>query len=339
MSLSTDEHTASSREPTAARGRPSARHFVRLFEAYALLGLTLVVAAFFTFWEPTSSTFLTPANIRSLASGNAVVAVVALAALVPLIAGEFDLSVGASAGLSAVLSAQVLAASQPVFLALAAALVIGACVGTINALLVTRLNVNAVVSTLGMSIIIAGLINQLTGGTTVAGNLPAWFLNFGAGSTIGIPNIVLVLAVIALAVYYLVDHTPYGRYLYAYGANPKAARLVGIRTRLTVGMTFVLAGIIAGSGGFLQVLRAGGADPRVGESLLLPAITAAFLSAAAIKPGRYNVGGTLVAVLFLAVLNSGLNLAGVPPYVNSYVNGVALILGVALAVALGRRRT
>jgi ribose transport system permease protein len=318
--------------------RRSMGRLIRALEAYALLGLTVVVAAFFSVWGPTSETYLTAANLRSLTSGNAVVAVVALAALVPLVAEEFDLSVGAIAALGAVLAAQILAAGLPVILALVVALVAGTLIGAINAVICTRVGVNAVVTTLGMSIVLAGLINQITGGTTISGNLPTWFLRFGASSTLGLPHIVWALVVIALAVYYLVDHTPYGRYLYAYGANRQAARLVGIRTRLTVGMTFVLAGLIAAAAGFLQVLRAGGADPRVGDSLLLPAITAAFLSAAAIKPGRYNVGGTIVAVLFLAVLNSGLNLAGVPPFVNSYVNGVALIAGVALAVVLGRRR-
>ena len=84
--------------------------------------------------------------------------------------------------------------------------------------------------------------------------------------------------------------------------------------------------------------RAGGADPRVGESFTLPALAAAFLSAAAIKPGHYNVGGVLVAIFFLAALNSGLNLAGAANYVSNYVNGAALIVGVGLAGFMGRRR-
>jgi ribose transport system permease protein len=87
------------------------------------------------------------------------------------------------------------------------------------------------------------------------------------------------------------------------------------------------------------VARAGGADPAVGDGFTLPALAAAFLSAAAVKPGRYNVGGALVAIFFLAVLNNGLNLAGAQPYVASYVNGVALVAGVGLAAYLQRRRS
>jgi ribose transport system permease protein len=134
------------------------------------------------------------------------------------------------------------------------------------------------------------------------------------------------------------SYTPFGRYLYAIGVNRTAARLVGLRTRLNLATAFVIAGALAGVAGILAVARAGGADPQLGDQLLLPAFAAAFLSAASIKPGRYNVGGLLVAVYFLAVLNNGLNLAGVEPYVNLYVNGGALIIGVGLAAHLGRKR-
>ena len=98
-------------------------------------------------------------------------------------------------------------------------------------------------------------------------------------------------------------------------------------------------GVLCGVGGFLYVSRAGGASPNVGATFTLPAFAAAFLSAAAVRPGRFNVWGLVIAVYFLAVLNNGLNLAGVEPYVNDWVNGGALIIGVALATVLYRRRT
>jgi ribose transport system permease protein len=148
----------------------------------------------------------------------------------------------------------------------------------------------------------------------------------------------VALAVVAALVYYLLEHTPYGRYLYALGSNRSAARLTGIRIKMVVGTTFVIAGALCGAAGVLQVARAGGANPRLAEAILLPALAAAFLSAAAIRPGRYNVGGVLVSVYFLAVLNNGLNLAGAPEYVSNFVNGGALIVGVGVAARLGGRR-
>lgn len=319
----------------SARRKQPLRHYL---EAYAFLGLLVAAAAFFSLWPETSDTFTSPANLRTLVSSNSVIAIVALAALIPLVTYEFDLSVGAIAGLSSVFVASALAGGTAVPLAIALGIGIGLLVGGINALLITRVGVNAVIATLGVSIILAGVINQKTGGLSVTGNIPPSFSEFGSSNWLGIPKIAYILTAIAIAVYYLLGHTPYGRYLYAFGANREAARLVGIRTKLTLGLTFVISGALCGAAGVLQVARAGSADPKVGETFTLPALAAAFLSAAAIKPGRYNVAGTLVAIFFLAVLNNGLNLAGSPEYVSNYVNGAALIVGVGLAVRLGRRQ-
>jgi ribose transport system permease protein len=122
------------------------------------------------------------------------------------------------------------------------------------------------------------------------------------------------------------------------GANRAAARLIGLRTTRLALTGFVLAAVLAGLAGVLLVGVSGAGNPQVGPNFTLPAIAAAFLSVAAIKPGRFNVWGTLTAIVFLAILNSGLNLAGANPYVNDFANGGALILGVSLAAILGRRR-
>jgi ribose transport system permease protein len=317
------------------RRRQPVRHYL---EAYAFLALLIAAAVFFATWPETSATFTSAANIRTLIGSNSVIAIVALAALVPLVCYEFDLSVGAITGLSAVFVATALANGTSVALVVALGLALGVLVGVVNALLITRVGVNAVITTLGMSIILAGVVNQKTAGIAVTGNIPAGFSDFGSSNWLGVPKPAYVMLVVAVAVYYVLAHTPYGRYLYAFGSNRGAARLVGIRTKLTLGVTFVIGGALSGLAGVLQVSRAGSADPKLGETFTLPALAAAFLSAAAIKPGRYNVWGTLVAIFFLAVLNNGLNLAGSPPYVANYVNGAALIVGVGLAVRLGRRQ-
>lgn len=323
--------------PRAGGHEPGA--LVRHLEAYALLGLLLLAAIFFSFYSKTSETFPTAANLQTLIGSQAVVAVVALAALIPLVANEWDLSIGAVAGLAAIYAASLMADGTSLILALLVAVLVGVVIGLANALIVTRVRVNAVITTLGMSVIIAGIINQKTNGSAVTGAIPESLTDFGSGLWFGIPRTAFALGAIALTVYYVLEHTPAGRYLYALGSNPKGARLVGLRTRLLLGSTFVAAGMLSACAGYLQVARAGGADPRVGETFTLPALAAAFLSAASIKPGRYNVGGTLVAIFFLATLNNGLNLAGAQPYVASYVNGAALIVGVGLAAYLGRKRT
>jgi ribose transport system permease protein len=313
----------------------------RLFayaEAYALVALLMLVVVFFSFYGPTSATFPTTANLQAIIGNNSVLAIVALAALIPLVCNEFDLSVGAVAGVSSVFVASALSSGTPVVVAILIGVGIGLGIGIANALIITRFGVNAVITTLGTATILAGVNQAKTGGLAIVSNIPESVTSFGSGNTISIPRTAFALAVVAIAVTYLLVHTPFGRYAYALGSNPEAARLVGLRTGRTLGLTFVASGALAGAAGVLQVARAGGADPRVGESFTLPALAAAFLSAAAIKPGRYNVGGVLVAIFFLAALNSGLNLAGAEPYLTNYVNGGALIVGVGLAAFLGRRR-
>lgn len=307
-------------------------------EAYAFLGLLVAAFVFFSLWPETSQVFATTANLQILFGSSTVVAIAALGSLVPLVCNEWDLSVGASAGLSSVFTAAVLTDGMSPVLAIMLGIGTGLAVGVVNAILVTRLNVNAVITTLGISIIIAGIIRLKTGGVTVAGSIPTGVTDFGTLTWFGIPRSVVALAVVALVVYYLLEHTPYGRYLYALGSNRSAARLTGIRIKLVIGTTFLIAGSLCGAAGVLQVARSGGANPHLADAILLPALAAAFLSAAAIRPGRYNVGGVLVAVYFLAVLNNGLNLAGAPEYVSSFVNGGALIIGVGVAARLGNRR-
>lgn len=318
-----------------ARRRRPLRYYL---EAYSFLGLLVVAVVFFSVWSKTSATFLTTANLQVLIGGNTVIAIVALGSLVPLIANEWDLSIGANAGLSSISVAMALVDGYSLVYALLIGLGVGVAIGVVNALLVTRLGVNAVITTLGMSIIIDGVISLRSHGQGVTGNFPAAFINFGTENWLGIPRTAYALALVAGFAYYMLNHTPYGRYLYALGSSRSAANLVGIKTRRILAVSFVVGGAVCGLAGVLLVARSGGADPRVGDSLTLPALAAAFLSAAAIRPGRYNVVGTLVAVYFLAVLNSGLSLAGAADYVSSFVNGGALIVGVALAVRLGARR-
>ncbi|UGS34386.1 ABC transporter permease [Capillimicrobium parvum] len=321
------------------RPRGSSSRVLGYLEAYAMVGLLVIVVLFFSFYSKTADTFPTAANLQATISNQAVIAVIALAALIPLVCNQWDLSVGAIAGLSSVFVASALSTGTPVWVGILLGLGLGLLVGGFNALIVTRLRVNAVIATLGTATILEGVVNQKTNGLAVVSNLPASITNFGSGNWLGIPRTAYLLAIVALVVYYLLIHTPAGRYLYALGSNPKGARLVGLQTRLLIAGTFIAAGLLSGLAGIMQVARAGGADPNVGAGFTLPALAAAFLSAAAIKPGRYNVGGTLVAIFFLAALNSGLNLAGAAPYVNSYVNGAALIVGIGLAANLGRKRT
>ncbi len=338
MSTTIDQTVATPQAPLESEPRRSTGGLSRYLEPYALVLVLIACVVFFSLWPKTSATFPTAANLQILLGSQAVIAIIALGALIPLIANQWDLSIGATAGVSSIFSAATMSAHLPLPVAIVVGVLIGATVGLVNALVVTQFRVNGVITTLGMATILAGVINQKTGGVSVTADIPDVIVAFGSSNWFGIPRVAFALVFVALGAVYLLDHTPMGRYLYAIGSNPDAARLVGIRTKLIIGSAFVAASSLAAVAGILQVARQAGADPRVGEGFTLPALAAAFLSAASIRPGRYNVGGTLVAIFFLATVNNGLSLAGLPAYVSSYVNGAALIVGVGLAAFLGRKR-
>jgi ribose transport system permease protein len=300
----------------------------------------IAVMVFFSVWSETSSTFLTSANIKNVLGNQAVLGVLSLAIMIPLVCGEFDFSVGPVAGLSQVLCAGFMARlGLPVGVAVLVGLAVGALVGVVIGMTVGRIGVNSLIVTLGISAVLSGLVIWYTDSQSIITGISTWLTDFGSGNWLGIPRTVYLLAVVAIFVYYLLEHTPFGRYLHSIGSNPRAARLVGLPVERLVIYAFVLSGTLAGLAGVLLVARNGGASPQVGTvSDSLQALTAAFLGATAIRPGRFNVVGTLVAVFFLAFCITGLSLAGVASWINDVFTGTVLFVAVLVSTVLGRRR-
>jgi ribose transport system permease protein len=203
----------------AAKSRTGKARLINFLEAYALLVLLALIAVFFCFWSETSSTFPTLANMRILLASQAVIGVISLGLLLPLLCQEFDLSVGNIAGLAAIMVAASVSESGNVLAAVALALTIGLVIGGVNALIVTRLHVNGVIATLGMSTILGGIILQRTGGLAPASNIPQSLTNFGTGLVAGVPVIFITLLVIAAITYFVLSHTSLGRQIYAVGSN------------------------------------------------------------------------------------------------------------------------
>jgi ribose transport system permease protein len=324
--------------PQDSRGVRSRAKIIELGEAYTIPALIGVLVVLFSLLPATSATFPTWANASAVLSSQAIVAILTLAALVPLVTNRYDLSIGANLIFSTVLAAEVMAHGGGGLLGIAAGVFAAVVVGLLNGFIVTKLGVNDVVTTLGISTILVGLSTAVTGGQSITANISQGLVDFAASTLFGIPVVVITLIVLAAIVYLWFDYTPSGRHLFMLGANPRAALLIGLNTnRLTV-IGFTVAGLLAGIAGVLQLGRTGAALPGAVDSYTLPALAAAFLSQAAIRPGRANVPGAMTAVLFLAVLNAGLNLAGAPPYVSYFVNGTALILGISLSYFIGQAR-
>jgi ribose transport system permease protein len=326
--------TATATEAPARTGIASLQALERL----ALPGLLILVVIFFSVFPASRDIFPTSANISVVLGNQSVVLLVAAAMLFPLVAGHFDFSAGATAIFASLVAAAGMASFHlPTVVACLAALVAGVLIGTVNGLVVARFRMNAFVSTLGMATLLGGLIQWYTGGLAIVG-ISRGMTDFGSSSLLGLPRVVYLVAVLLLAAWYVLAHTPYGRSLYALGSNERAAVLVGIPRRRYTLIAFVVCSLLASVAGVIVAARTGGANPENGTSLLFPALTAAFLGTTGFQPGRFNVLGTVVGVLFVAASVSGLTLSGAESWVDQVFNGVALLVAVGLSSYLRRNR-
>jgi ribose transport system permease protein len=283
--------------------------------------------------------FPTTANFQTILGSQAVPTLLALAVVIPLVAGEFDLSVGGTLGVTSVFSAWAASKGMDVALVFVAAIGIGCVVGALNGFLVTKIGVSAFIATLGMGTVLAGGNLLMSGGNVLFNGIPESLTKIAGTEVLGLPIVVFYALAVAILLWYMLELTPMGRYLRATGSGREAARLTGVRTDRWLFLSFVIAGAIAAFAGFMQTSRVGSAPPDVGPSFLLPAYAAAFLGATTIHAGRFNVWGTVVGVLVLAVGITGLNLAGAAFWVPPVFNGTALIVAVSVAVIVSRRNT
>jgi ribose/xylose/arabinose/galactoside ABC-type transport system permease subunit len=338
----TSVHAATARQEQAAasRRRRSAVALRNLAERWVLLELLLLVVIFFSVYPKSSATFASAGNLALLTGNQAVITLLAIAVLCPLIAGHFDFSVGANTALCSVLCASLMSRDgYSLAVSVVLSILLGAAIGSVNGILVARFRLNSFIITLGVSTLIGGVIIWYTQGQTIATGISSTLTNFGSVTLWGIPRLVYLVAFLVAVTWYLLTQTPYGRRLYAIGANARSARLVGIRVSRDVFVSFVTAGVLSGIAGVLAVARAGAATSDPGTSLLFPAIAAVFLGATVVSPGRFNVLGTVIGVLFVATSVSGLTLAGAADWVDPVFNGAALIVAVSLSTLLRRRRT
>ena len=224
-------------------------------------------------------------------------------------------------------------------LAVVLVLLLGAGVGWLNGLLVTRFRINSFIATLGSGTVLLGLNQWYTGGRQVVGRLDPAFLKLSSlVPGIGIPAPLIYVLVIGLLLWIVFDYLPLGRHLYVIGDNPRAAALVGLHTnRLTV-LAFTASGTLAAFAGVVLQSQLQVGQSTVGQELMLPAFTGALLGATAIRPGRPNVWGTVLAVAVLAVAVAGLSQLGAPFFVEPLFNGAMLILAVGLAMETQQRR-
>ncbi len=311
---------------------------MQVFAVWNLLILLVLLIAFFGIIK--GDTFLTPFTFQSLVNSRSINALVALAVMIPLASNNFDLSAASVLGISQVL-ANGLQTQQNLswLVAVLACIALGALVGLVNGVLVTRVRINSFIATLGSGTFLLGLNQWYTGGRQVVGKLaPDFVMISGKLGSTGIPLTVIYLLAVAVVLWIVFDYLPVGRFLYVIGDSPRAAELTGIPAARYVTLAFVASGALAAFAGVVLQAQLLVGQSTVGQELMLPAFTGALLGATAIRPGRPNVWGTVLAVAVLAVAVAGLTQLGAPFFVENLFNGGMLVLAVGLAVATHRRR-
>ncbi len=286
--------------------------------------VTLVVLAVM------SPPFLRPQNLANILDQQSGIIIVAAAGTLVLIAGGIDLSVGAVYGLAGAVATQ-LVASVGVPLAIVAGLGLGLLAGTVNGVLVTRFRINALIATLAMTYVVTGIGAILTRGNLIVAFDHPEFQAFAGTRFLGITSAAWLMIAIAIGMAVLLARTTFGRYVYATGGNPEAARLAGVRTDTIRVATFALSGTAAALAGVLDGSRVLSAQSSSGGAFLTFTVLAGIVvGGTSIMGGEGAVWRTVVGCLFIALIGNGFNLLGLDPFYQQVTLGVILLLAVGL---------
>ena len=326
-------------EPTRSElaGLTASQKIARYIPVYGLVILTVLLIVLFSILLP--ATFPTLLNLRSIVSDKAIIALLSLAAMIPMASGRIDLTVGYGIVLWHILAISL----QTMFgvpwpVAVAIVLALGAITGFLNGLLVEVARIDSFIATLGTGTILYALALWHTGGRQVVGVLPEGFYALNGTMVLGLPITGFYVLLLAGALWLILEYLPIGRYVYAIGANPKAAALNGIPVRRFVIGAFVSSGTLAALAGVLLASKLRIGQASVGLEYLLPALVGAFLGSTTIKPGRVNVWGTMTGVIILAVGISGIQQTGGSFFVEPLFNGVTLLVAIGIAGYAQRKR-
>ena len=332
-------------EPTAAPalGAEPRRNWTDFaFQLGALLGLILLCIVL-TILSPA---FLTASNLAGLVGQTSYNALLALGMLVVILTGGIDLSVGAVLALAMVVLAMVVTEGHlDQSVGMLAALAVGAALGAVNGLLLTRLHLpHPFISTLGMMNIARGAALVITGGAAISalgGGIVKLIGNddikIGSGSgAISIPYALFVVILAYVAFYIFLNRTVVGRHIYATGGNPEAARLSGVPVDRILVLVYTISGLMAGLAAVVLAGRTDSGYPNAGLGFELDAISACIIGGTSFFGGVGTVGGTLIGVLIMAVLRNGLNLLSVDTNIQTVIIGSVIIAAVYVDVL--RRR-
>ena len=322
--------------PPAARTRRIPPSVGAFFQRYGVLIAFAVIILFFSLEKPHS--FPTISNLQAVLSGAAALAVMAAVLTVPMIMGDFDLSVGFNVQLLGAIAVTLMAFDGfSTVGSIGVTLVIGAAIGLILGSLIAWSKVSAFVITLGAGILLQGIELRITGGKTIFEGLQPSYVSLASHKLLGFTLPVWIALAVTLLLWYVTRHTVLGRYMAAVGGNQEAARLSGISVERMRTAGFVIVGVGAVIAGVIVTSQAASAYPNSASGLLIPAYAGVFLGAAVLRPGEFHIWGTLIGVLFMSIIQNGLTLMNYSASTTNIIQGCVFIAAVLMS-RIGNRR-
>lgn len=303
-------------------GLPSA---INLRDAGTLVGLVLILAVF----AALNPVYLTTPNVMNILQQSSINACIALGMTFVIISGGIDLSVGPTAALSAVVAAALMVAGVPLPVALLAAIAVGMLCGLFSGSLIAFAGLQPFIVTLGGLSLFRAMALIFTGGNPIFG-IPPEYRAFVNSDVLSVPVPVLIIATIALALWVLLNRTPFGEYVLAVGGNPEAARVAGVPVARTKIVVYVMSGGLAAVAALILMARLGAADPTMGNLWELDAIAAAAIGGASLMGGKGSVVGTLLGAVILGALRNGLTLMNVQAFYQLLAIGIIIIVAMLI---------
>jgi ribose transport system permease protein len=281
--------------------------------------------------------FLTSQNLVDIASDIAIGAIIACGLTIPLVADEFDLSIGYVGSFAGVLVTGFMVKSNlPMGVAIVAAIAVCAVIGLVNGLIITKAGVHSFVATLGTGTIVVGLNFLYNSGIAFSIGLPDAFFNINLHKIIGIPLPVFIAAAVVILLWILLNRTLFGYYAQAIGQNSEAAHLVGVRVDRIRVLAMMVSSTCAGIGGILLAAKLGSGQSNAADGYLLSGFAAAFLGSVALRNAEFHIVGTVIGVVTVGVAFNGLAIVGAPTFWQYVVQGGLLIGAVALSTVARR---
>jgi ribose transport system permease protein len=314
----------------------AAQAYLHKLMAAREITLVVLIVILIVVMSIVSPYFLSLANFRAMAVGLVPTGVIVVGMAILLVSGGFDLSVGSVLALASTVCALLMIADTPILIAILATLLLGACIGLINGLLVTGLAINPLVATLGTMSVARGLALVFTEGFSLS-SLPPSFGLVGNTNLLGLPPIVWLMILLVALGDFLLRRSTFFRQIYFIGSNERAARLSGISVDRVRVVAYVLTSALAALAGIMLASRLMSGTPTAGNGLELQVLAAAVIGGASLRGGEGTVLGAFLGAVFVALINNAMTMLAVSIYWQMIVTGAVLVAAVAIDM-VGRRR-